>query len=185
MTGRRCQGFTLIEIMLVVLLISITVTLVTVNLQRDPDQIAEQEAKRFMALVEHVRGESVLTGRTIGIAVEANDNTYSFMRPGGTWSPISDDDILRTRYVPEYLNVEVDIQAQAGSDDDQNDDGEDDEESNEEDKKEKPPPKYIIVSSIGDITPFVFTVSGDDLSYRVSLQDGQNLAFEEAANDAS
>ncbi|MDH3694777.1 MAG: type II secretion system minor pseudopilin GspH [Gammaproteobacteria bacterium] len=181
MTVRRCQGFTLIEIMLVVLLISITVTLVTVNLQRDPDQIAEQEAKRFMALVEHVRGESVLTGRTIGIAVEANDNTYSFMRPGGTWSPIGDDDILRTRYVPEYLKVEVEIEAQAGSDN-----AEDDEEENDEkDEEEKPPPKYIIVSSIGNITPFVFTVSGDDLSYTVSLQDGQNLSFEEATNEAS
>lgn len=181
MAFRRCQGFTLIEIMLVVLLISITATLVTVNLQRDPDQIAEQEAKRFMALVEHVRGESVLTGRTIGIAVEANDNTYSFMRPGGTWSPISDDDILRTRYVPDYLEVEVKIETQAGSDDGE----EDDEEGDEASEKEKSPPKYIIVSSIGDITPFIFTVSGDDLSYTVTLQDGQNLSFAEAANDAT
>jgi len=183
MTGSRCQGFTLIEIMLVVLLISITATLVTVNLQRDPDQIAEQEAKRFMALVEHVRGESVLTGRTIGIAVEANDNTYSFMRPGGTWSPIGDDDILRTRYVPEYLKVEVEIEVQAGSENDEDEDAE--KENDEKDEKEKSPPKFIIVSSIGDITPFVFTVSGDDLSYTVSLQDGQNLSFEEASNDAS
>ncbi len=170
---QRYQGFTLIEIMLVVLLISITVTLVTVNLQRDPDQIAEQEARRFMALVEHVRGESVLTGRTIGIAVEVEDNTYSFMRPGGTWSAISDDDVLRTRHVPEYLSVKVEIAAQAGAD--ENDD------DKEKDEKEKSPPKYIIINTIGDITPFVFTVAGDDLAYTVSLQDGQNLQFQETA----
>ena len=48
---RKCgQGFTLIEMLVVVLLIAITATLVVVNLQPDPDKQAHLEAERFAAL---------------------------------------------------------------------------------------------------------------------------------------
>ena len=64
-------GFTLLEIMVVVVLIALTVTLVGMNLGRDTDQIAQLEATRFARLLSQVRDESVLTGKSY--AIELNE----------------------------------------------------------------------------------------------------------------
>ena len=71
--GALQSGFTLLEIMVVVVLISLTVTLVSINLDRDLDQIAHREAVRFARLLEHVREESILTGKVYAIDENKKD----------------------------------------------------------------------------------------------------------------
>ena len=181
---RHNSGFTLLEIMLVVVLIGITATFVVINLDRDPDQIAEQEAKRFMALIEHVRSEAILTGRTIGVEVLPKELSYRFLHARNGWTEITDDDILRPRFVPEFLSI--DIKIEPGDEpieipdhdvDDTDNSDQDDPDGDEPDDDETK--SYIIITTLGEITPFALRVRGEDYYYVVTLAAGQNLTLEQ------
>lgn len=157
----RQAGFTLLEIMVVVLLITLTVTLVSLNLDRDLDQVAHLEAQRFAKLVEHVREESILTGRIFAIEVDESKKSYRFMESGEEWEPVKGDDILRIRLFPEYLSVKFDA-LQGGDGDDRG---------------------LLIVQSLGDVTPFQLVVYGDDYLHVVKLDDSFNVIVHQVARD--
>jgi type II secretion system protein H len=72
----RLRGFTLIEIMIVVVIIGIALALVVPNLFPDERERVRQESERLLTLFERVRDESAMTGKTI--AVELKDNTLAF-----------------------------------------------------------------------------------------------------------
>lgn len=146
-------GFTLFEILVVILLIGITITLATLNLQRDVDQLAEHEARRFAALIEHVREEAVLTGRAIAVEIDEPERAYRFLRAAGEWEPITQDDVLRRRQLPEPLVLALESVTAA-----------DNENGN-----------LIVSRIIGDVTPFVLTIRGEQTAYRVTLDESQNI----------
>lgn len=156
-------GFTLLEIMVVVVLIALTVTLVSVNLDRDRDQIARNEAFRFAKLIQHIREESILTGKVYAVEVDEHNKTYRFMESGEEWTPVSHDDLLRKRLFPEYLSIKFD--ALQGT----SEDG----------------PGLLIVHGLGDISPFQLVVSGDDYLHVVKLDDAFNVIVEQVARDES
>lgn len=154
-------GFTLLEIMVVVILISLTVTLVSINLDRDLDQVARQEALRFAKLLEHVREESILTGRIFAIEVDEQDKSYRFMESAEEWTPIKNEDLLRKRHFPEYLSVRFDaLQVQEEGD-----------------------AALLVVQGLGDVTPFQLVVSGDDYLHIVKLDDEFNVVVDKVARD--
>jgi len=159
-TGQR--GFTLLEIMVVVVLIALTVTLVGLNLGRDLDQIAALEADRFAKLLEHLRDESVLTGKSYAIEVDEQKKTYRFLESSDKWLPVKNDDLLRVRRFPEYLSVEMDVF--------QNDEGE--------------TSALLVVQGLGEITPFRLVVAGDKYLHIVKLDDSFNVMVDQVDSDA-
>ncbi|MFC1681504.1 Tfp pilus assembly protein FimT/FimU [Pseudomonadota bacterium] len=157
------KGFTLLEIMVVVILISITVTLVSINLDRDLDQVAHQEALRFAKLLEHVREESILTGKSYAVEIDENKKSYRFMESADGWKPVKGDDLLRKRLFPEFLSVKFDaLQGSAESDGGR-----------------------VIVQGLGDVTPFQLVVSGDNYLHVVKLDDAFNVIVDRVARDAT
>lgn len=156
------RGFTLLEVMVVVVLIALTVTLVGLNLNRDLDQIAGLEANRFAKLLEHLRDESVLTGKSYAIEVDEQKKTYRFLESSEKWLPVKDDDLLRPRSFPEYLAVEMDVfrKAEDGS------------------------AGLLIVQGLGEITPFQLSVSGDEYLHIVRLDDAFNVTVEQVDPNA-
>ena len=56
----KSQGFTLIEIIVVVAIIGIIVAFVVIKISRDTDRLASLEAKRFQALIYEVRDEAII-----------------------------------------------------------------------------------------------------------------------------
>jgi general secretion pathway protein H len=156
------RGFTLLEIMVVVVLIGLTVTLVGLNLGRDLDQVAGLEAKRFAKLLEYLRDESVLTGTSYAIEVDEQKKMYRFLESSGKWLPVKNDDLLRPRRFPEYLSVKMDI-FQKGEDDSS---------------------EFLIVQGLGEITPFQLVVTGDEYLHIVKLDDSFNIMVEQVDPDA-
>jgi len=109
--SENCRGFTLIEILVVMVLIAIVVSVATVRFQRDDRQILRDEALRLAALLNHARDEAITTG--VALAWRADASGYRFMRRGASreWEDLSADDILRPRTLPapiQLINVEVD-----------------------------------------------------------------------------
>ncbi len=146
--------------MVVVLLIGISIAVIALNLERDIDQVAELEARRFAALVEHLRDESILTGRLHGIEIDEPEGRYKFLIFDKKWLPVEKDDSLRPRVIPDYLN----IQFTAGPD-----------------QKDK---TLVVVDSLGEIQPFFLTVIGRDFEYVVNLNANQNVEVERKPHEA-
>ncbi len=94
---RAMRGFTLIEILVVIVIISIVVSVASVNFFHDDKQTLNDEARRLALLLEHARDEAVLTGKLIGW--ETAESGYQFLVPDaeGKWQTKRDDDILRPR----------------------------------------------------------------------------------------
>jgi len=91
------RGFTLIEILVVMVLIAITVSLASVKFHRDDRQVLRDEALKLAALLAHARDEAILTGAPIGW--QAVDSGYRFVRRSldRRWEEMGGDDTLRSR----------------------------------------------------------------------------------------
>jgi len=149
--ARRQAGFTLLEIMVVVVLIALSASLVVINLERDTDQVAELEARRFARLIEQARDESILSGRPLAVDVRPEARTYTFLQHRGGWAEVTDDDVFRMRRFPEYLGVDFETAGPPGAE------------------------ELLVIEGLGLISPFQLTLEGEDIRYRVRIDDGQNV----------
>ncbi|MGE8322883.1 MAG: type II secretion system minor pseudopilin GspH [Pseudomonas sp.] len=85
MTLRRSQGFTLLEMLLVLVLAGIVIGMAGLQLGRNPQRLADQEAGLFLQLVQYARQQAVLEGRELGVRIDARG--YQLMKAGGrTWT---------------------------------------------------------------------------------------------------
>jgi general secretion pathway protein H len=107
---RTSRGFTLIEILVVIVLIAIAATLVTVKMQPDDRALLREEAIRLAALLTQARDEAVMTGSSIGWR-GANDS-YRFYKRNEErlWQAVERDEVFHPRALPpEVRLLEVEI----------------------------------------------------------------------------
>lgn len=84
MTSRCARGFTLLEMLLVLVLVSIVMGMAGLQLGHDPQRQASQEADLFLQLVQHARQQALLEGRALGVHVDTRG--YQLMKSKGrTW----------------------------------------------------------------------------------------------------
>jgi len=90
-------GFTLIEVVVVMLLLAIIAGTVGINLAKDPTSELREEAERLAILINVARDQAILEGRFYGIRF--NETGYEFTRLNikGELNIVSDDVLLRKR----------------------------------------------------------------------------------------
>jgi general secretion pathway protein H len=76
---RKQAGFTLIEIMLVVVLLSLTAVTVVLNLPDNRQDLAKEEARRFYHRLQLLNEDAILNGQDYGIRLEESRLTYRFL----------------------------------------------------------------------------------------------------------
>jgi len=90
------RGFTLVEIMVVMVIIGITLGMVSVNVLPSPRQDLQAEARRLSLLLQLARDEAIVRNRPI--TFEATQERYHFLVRNETrWDLITNDDVLRER----------------------------------------------------------------------------------------
>jgi general secretion pathway protein H len=99
------RGFTLVEILVVVVIIALLVSVVAVRLAPDARQNLRAEAARLAALLAHAHDEAIATG--MPLAWQGADSGYRFVRraPDRTWQPLARDAAFRTRELAPGVSV--------------------------------------------------------------------------------
>ncbi len=100
--GRRPRGFTLVEILVVLVIVALVGGLALVTLERDERRVAVREAKRFAGALEFAAARAQARNETLGVSA---DRTIRFWRrepSGERWLPL-DDDVLGARILPQPL----------------------------------------------------------------------------------
>lgn len=155
------QGFTLIEILVVIFIISIVTSVALLTIGRNDRKQVESFANELTQLVSFAEEQAVLRSNVLGLSFDKNYLQFSQLQMSKnsmqqTWQPFTDK-VLGKRSLPDGVTVNVQI----GNDKAPQDGDED-----------KPKNPQIIISSNGDVTPFsiyigeqgkqpLYVISGD------------------------
>jgi type II secretion system protein H len=103
--SRRDRGFTLVELLLVLIVLALGAGLVFANIGNDARGLAEREAKRLAGALEHAAALAQWQNQTLGVSAEGD--AYRFWRRDANdrWTLITGDDVLATRTLPSGLAV--------------------------------------------------------------------------------
>ena len=94
-------GFTLIEIMVVVVIVSIMTGAAVISFPRDTSDLLKEEADRVHALLRLSQDEAILQSREFALGF--NQSGYTFFKlDNNAWS-VYDDDVFRARKLPADL----------------------------------------------------------------------------------
>lgn len=102
---KKSTGFTLIEVMVVIVLIGLMASVVQFSVGgNEPEKILKKESERFAAVFNAAAEYSLLNNLELGLVVE--DNTYQFLGfDGKLWQPVSDNDALKSYNLPENIEI--------------------------------------------------------------------------------
>lgn len=172
----REQGFSLLELLVVIVIISILFTFTMLAVRgTTPEEQIQTEAQKLDRLLQLALEEAILRGMEYGL--EFKTDSYQFLvNIRGTWQPLDDDKLLRKRKLPQGMEFELEIDAidvVIGNSDTQTETpsvSEEASETVEEEPEEKPRPQIFLLSS-GEITPAFnvrLVMPGVETSYLVS-----------------
>lgn len=112
----RSRGFTLLELLVVMVLAGIVLGMVTLNAVPGTRQALQNDAQRIALLLQLARDEAIVRNRPI--AFEANSQGYRFLiRENNTWQLLTGDELLRPReFQHTPIQLLISPQSAAGAD---------------------------------------------------------------------
>jgi general secretion pathway protein H len=144
----RSDGFTLIELMIVIVLIGILLGMVSLAMGQNPARQAGQEASNIVSLIHHLRERAVLDGLDYGVRLSADG--YRGMRLAGQgWESI-------TLFYPWPDNLRMHLELDGGISSLGADDG---------------PPQLLMLSS-DETSVFTLTFMTADTTWLSLSSDG-------------
>ena len=105
-SARRAWGFTLIEILVVIVILGIAAGLAVALVEPDERDLSAREARRFAGALEYAAQRAQWRNEMVGVS--AAQRVVRYWRRDATndrWQVIDDDDILRSRALPAPLDA--------------------------------------------------------------------------------
>ena len=176
----RDRGFTLLEILVVIVIIGVMVAMVTLSFNvLGSDRETAEETRRFWAVLRQAREEAEM--QAIDIAVFVGATEYEFLRYDtrrNEWRQIADDTLYAPRVLPEGLRFRLWMESrELVLKPDLPD-------RSKKDENQKWPPQVTVLSS-GDVAPFELQIERDStpaLWRLTALADG-DLRVEQRKKD--
>lgn len=104
----RRNGFTLLEVMVVLLLIGILTGFAVLSVRGvSEDERLAEEARRLAALLEFNHQEAVLGGEERGVHFEENGYTFMILNRTKEWVPVQDSPLLTRHQLPRDFNIDL------------------------------------------------------------------------------
>jgi general secretion pathway protein H len=161
-THTRCHGFTLLELMVVLVLMGIILSMMTISVgDGGKYRELEEEAQRLKTLISMARDEVIMGSREWRIAFR--EDGYQFEDKQGTkkqvWVPINNK-IFRPRDLPGYrLSISIEDQAYPS-----------DEEETEEQKPEEDVIGLVSLYYSGEMMAFELIMEQEDGEDKFTLK---------------
>jgi general secretion pathway protein H len=93
---QRQVGFTLLELLIVILIMGVILAAVGLNATQTSKQVLQQDVQRLAALMQLARDEAIVRNRLI--ALELDTNRYGFfIKIDNAWESLQNDEVLRVR----------------------------------------------------------------------------------------
>lgn len=101
-------GFTLVEMLVVLVIVGVMLGMVTVNFAKDDRQQLQQEAHKLALLLSHASNMARTSGKPIAWSNQSHQYSfYSLADDGRTWQAFLTDNPLRVRQLPEGMRIET------------------------------------------------------------------------------
>jgi general secretion pathway protein H len=155
-TGTPAAGFTLLELLVVLVVVAIMVSMATLSFGvLGRDRQAEEESRRFWTVLQQAREEAELQAEDLGIFVAAD--SYEYLRfdvRRDEWQVIDDDELFQQRRLPEGMRfkLRVDTRQIVMKPDLPN--------RGDKDENRRWPPQVMVLSS-GEVMPFELEIERD------------------------
>ncbi|AOE87591.1 type II secretion system minor pseudopilin GspH [Pseudomonas sp. TCU-HL1] len=101
---RGSAGFTLLEVLVVIVVIGLLAGLVTLVQRDNGAQQAQREADRLRSLISLLREESVLSHQDFGLRIEADSYAVQRLDLDGHWQAAPG---FRVQHLPESLRLHL------------------------------------------------------------------------------
>lgn len=185
--GAHQDGFTLIEVLVVLVIIGVVLTFATLSVNPSgPSDRLDTESQRLQALAEAAADDAVLYGQSIGLQLTRDG--YQFITLGATgWQPINRrDSPLHPRSLDDDIHIDR-VRVKNDKRKDNRGNGptsgdlalpssvvapKDSSQSNDDDAN-VPRPDALFLSS-GELVPFSLEVSADGVDHRFDVIGSPN-----------
>ena len=142
---RHERGFTILELLVVLVIIGIVVSMATLAVGGNEARTLRDEAQRLTALLDLAIQESVLNGREM--ALEVDESSYQFLAyVDEEWLPLAEVDEFRLRELPLGIQLEAEVEGQAAA----------------EDLFGETEASQVWIMSSGEVSPFTITLKLED-----------------------
>lgn len=109
-SARRARGFTLLEVLVVILMVGLLAGSLTLAQSDHGPQHAKREAERLRSLLGLLREDALLERQELGVRIEPDGYSVHRLDADGRWIPASD---YRPQRLPDSLRLHLELGEQA------------------------------------------------------------------------